>query len=157
MSAIVLDAIALSLSGLALIVPTPAGDLGYGLDLSCILDCTENMAEVDPFSVVAIGQATIRRLSTARGSLPDHADYGLDLRSYCNRGVPVEELRDLGGQVRNEICKDDRIASATVVVTMPEPGALYFAVRITPAVVGLEPFSLTFAVVSGQLTVEALG
>jgi hypothetical protein len=138
-------------------VPIPTGELGYGADLSCVLDLSEDLTEVDPFSVRAIGEATVRRLLTARGSLPDHRDYGLDVRGMCNRGVPVAELRDLGGQVRNEISKDDRIESAAVTVTSQAGGQLDFAVRITPAVIGLTPFSLTFAVVSGQLTVEAIG
>jgi hypothetical protein len=155
---IVLEPSALDLAPIKLeLGALPSGELGYGADLSCVLDLTDDLAEVDPLSPVAIGEATLRRLLTARGSLPDHRDYGLDVRGMCNRGVPYSELRDLAGQVRNEISKDDRIESATVTVTLQAGGRLDFAVRITPAVVGLVPFSLTFAVVSGQLTVEAIG
>jgi hypothetical protein len=155
---IVLEPSALDLAPIKLeLGALPSGELGYGRDLSCVLDLTDDLAEVDPLSPVAIGEATLRRLLTARGSLPDHRDYGLDVRGMCNRGVPYSELRDLAGQVRNEISKDDRIESATVTVTPQAGGQLDFAVRITPAVVGLTPFSLTFAVVSGQLTVEAIG
>lgn len=152
----VADALAIELGRLEPVVPSPLGDPGFGRDLACILDVSDDLAEVDPFSPVAIGEATLRRLTTARGSLPDHADYGIDLRSFVNRGVPVDELRDLAGQIKNEITKDDRIESATVTVALEAGNGLRFAIRIKPALVGVETFALTFAIVNGQITVEAI-
>jgi hypothetical protein len=158
MSQTVLDAITASIAELAPIVATPSGDLGYGTDLSCVSDATPDLAEVDPQSVRAIGEATIRRLTTPRGGLPDDRDYGLDVRAYVNRGVATSQLRDLQGMISNEITKDDRIDGAAVTLTMPEPKTLNVQVMIDPADPNLRPFPLTFAVgAGGQVIVEAIG
>lgn len=156
MSQIVLDAIAADLAELTRIVPVPTGPLGYGRDLSCVDDVTEALDEVDPFSPAAIGEALLRRLTTPRGGLSDDADYGLDVRSCCNRGVPASELRELAGQIRSEATKDDRVEDASVTVTLPSLNAMSIRILVTPADPLLDPFSLTFAVVSGQLLLEAL-
>ena len=155
MSKTVLDAIDADLATLERAVPAPSSDLGYGVDLSCVSDITEDLAEVDPFSRQAIAEAVISRLTTARGSLPDDPDYGIDLRSYCNRGVTAAELRNLSGSCRSEILKDDRVEDATVGVIVAGP-ALSVGVRLTPANPAVEPFSLTFVVTSGSATLEAI-
>jgi hypothetical protein len=159
MSQIVLDAIDAELRTLVRIVPARAADapLGFGRDLSCVVDVTADMAEVDPASPVGIGQAAIRRLITPRGTLADDPGYGIDVRGYCNRGVTAQELRELGGLVRLELTKDDRIADVSVAVTTPSAGALHIDARITPADPDLTPFALIFSLQSGALTVEAIG
>lgn len=156
MSKIVLDAIAADTATLTRLVPSPLEPFGYGTDLSCVEDVTEDLAEVDPFTVRAIGEALARRLTTPRGSLPDDPDYGLDVRGYCNRGVPITELQDLSGQIRGEVTKDDRVEDAAVTVTIPARNQLHISVTVTPVDPSLGPFSLTFAVVNGQLTLESL-
>jgi len=157
MSKTVLDAIDRELALLKREVQTPTEPFGYGVDLSCVSDVTPELAEVDPYSPIGIAEAVIRRLTTPRGKLFDDPDYGLDLRAFCNRGTTHDELRDLGGRCRSEITKDDRIEEALVTVTTPTRSALDVRVRITPAVPGLEPFSLTFAVTSGSAVMEAIG
>jgi hypothetical protein len=139
------EAFAAETASLERIVDPPTGNLGYGRDLSCVLDLTHDVAEVDPMSPTAIGQAVFRRLMTARGNLPDDPDYGIDVRGMLNRGIPVQKLRDLAGQIRTEITKD---------VTIPEPGALSVAINITPEVPGVSPFDLTMALTAD--TVELL-
>lgn len=135
----------------------PTGDLGYGRDLSCTTEIHPGLAEVDPMSPVGIGEAAIRRLTTPRGGLPDDADYGLDLRSFANRGVPYAELRDLQGMIRNELAKDDRIADLTVTVTLSRSTDLAVSIRIVPEHPTLAPFALVFVVgADGAVTVEAL-
>jgi hypothetical protein len=156
-NAIVDAAFAKQLAELERLVPQPAGDLGYGSDLSCIADLAENLAEVDPFSTRGIGESVVRRLTTPRGTLPDDRDYGLDLRSFCNRGATAEELREVGGRCSLELAKDDRILSATVAVVQDSSTrSLSVAVLITPADPALNPFSLTFAVTSGAAALEEL-
>lgn len=157
MSTLVLDAIGASLLELERLTTAPMGELGYGRDLSCVLDLTRDLAEVDPDSVIGIGEAALRRLVTPRGGLPDDPDYGLDVRGFLNRGVTTEDVRDLAGRIRLELGKDDRIDDCTVTATMPRPRTLSVAIRITPAIAGLAPFDLVFAVVDGALTVEAIG
>lgn len=131
-------------------VDAPTGALGYGTDLACVTDVTPDLEEVDPFSVRAIGEALIRRFTTPRGTLPDDPDYGLDLRSYCNRGVTATQLRELASQLRGEAGKDDRVDDAAITVTA-EGSSLTVAARITPADPDLEPFDLTFAVTSADV------
>jgi hypothetical protein len=157
MSQIVFDAIDREMAKLEPLVHTPSGDLGYGVDLSCVMDADENLTEVDPMSPLGIGQATLRRLITPRGSLQDAPNDGIDIRSYCNHGVPADELRDLSGILRLESTKDDRIADAAVTVTTPYANALHVDVRITPEDPALAAFSLVFAATPETLTVERLG
>jgi len=155
---IVRDSIASQVAELERLVPTPAEPLGYGRDLSCVDDITANCDEVDVFSVTAIGEATIRRLSTARGTLVDDPDFGLDLRAFCNRGVPAHELAPLEGAVRNEVTKDDRIDSASVTATYTaQSSSLLVQIRIVPVDPRLGVFGLTLAVSSADVLLEAIG
>lgn len=153
----VLEDIARMQAELVRIVPQPVAPLGYGRDLSCITDVTDNMDEVDPFTMHAISEAMCRRFSTPRGQLQDDKNYGLDLRSYCNRGTPVAELRDLAGQVQSEATKDDRVDSCTAVVTFGDPAGTQMSVKlqITPVDARLGTFSHTLAVTSGEVQLEA--
>ena len=152
-----LDAFTAAAGELERVVLPPTGDLGYGRDLSCTTELLPGLAEVDPMSPRAIAEAAVRRLITPRGALPDDANYGLDLRSFANRGVPYQELRDLSGMVRNELVKDDRIDDVTVEVTLLAPSSLRINVRFVPADPTLTPFPLVFSVgADGAITVEAL-
>ena len=157
MSQIVLDVIALETERLERVVPLPTGNLGYGTDLRCITDITPDLAEVDPRSPQAIGEALLRRLITPRGALFDDLNYGFDVRGYANKGTPQDELRDLGGLVRGECTKDDRVEDVAVSVIAPAPNALSINLRVVPADPELEPFTLTFAILNGALTMEELG
>jgi len=140
------------------LVPHPVGELAYGTDLACVSDLTVDLDEVDPFSMQAIGEAAIRRLTTARGALLDDRDYGIDVRAYCNRGTTLDELREIGGRCSLELAKDDRIDSAVVTVAQdPLAFTLAISVVITAAHPTLNPFTLTFAVTSSAAVLEAIG
>ena len=145
MNATVDAAMTAGMASLERVKDPPTGNLGYGSDLSCILDLTPDAAEVDPHSYTAIGQAVLRRLITARGTLPDDPHYGIDVRGMLNRGIPLSQLRDLQGQIRGEVMKDDRVADVVVSVTMPEQRALTVVLTITPEPTNLIPFELTLA------------
>lgn len=158
MSAIVLERIAHEIALLKPAAAPSSTSLGFGRDWSCVLDVAPDFAEVDPASTVGVGQAAIRRLITARGTLPGDRNYGMDVRAYCSRGVTVQDLRELEGLVRLELAKDERIEDATVTVTTPRPGELALDIRIQPVDPALTPFDLTFALdTSGALTVEKIG
>jgi hypothetical protein len=157
MSSIVKEAIAAELAKLTREVPAPTEPLGYGRDLSCTDDVTDDLAEVDEFSYQGIGEAVVRRLTCPRGQLPDDPDYGLDIRSYCNRGVTANELRLLEPQISLELDKDDRIASSTVAVTTSDAGrTLGLTIEIVPADPDLVVFTLTLAVTDRTVILEAL-
>jgi hypothetical protein len=154
MSAIVFDAIAAEIALLTPLVPTPVEPYGYGTDLSCVSDVTETLEEVDPESALGVAQAAARRLTTARGSLPDDPDYGLDVRGYLNRGVSSREYVDFAGQIKLELLKDDRIEDAAVTVIAPDTTSLSVQVRLTPFDPSLQPFAFTLAVTSSEVLLE---
>lgn len=139
--------------------PTPAGSrLGYGTDLRCSSDLTEQMEEIeDPFSTLALAEAIVRRLDCPRGQLVDDPDYGLDLRSMCNRGMTADALRALGGQVRAELLKDDRIDLLGVTVRPSSTGKeLRVELAVTPVDAHIGGFALTLAVTSAEVLLEEL-
>jgi hypothetical protein len=159
MSDAVKAAIAADLATLTREVDPPSGPLGYGRDLSCVLDVTPDFAEIDPMSLEAISQALIRRLITPRGALVDDPDYGLDLRGYCNRGATTAELRGLSSAVRGECRKDDRVDDVLVTLTLELVAAaqrLSVQLTVTPADPTLATFTLTFAVTSAGVLTDTL-
>lgn len=156
MSQVVLEAIDIDVAILVRDVEAPTGALGYGREVSCIEDLLPDLGEVDAVSWRGIGEATIRRLTTARGMLPEDPNYGLDVRMFLNRAVPRSDLRDVAGQIRLEVTKDDRIESASVGATTPDWRSLHLEVRIVPAS-ALGPFSLVFAVTDSAVLLEAIG
>lgn len=154
---ILLDTIAAETAQLQRLVPVPVAPFGYGVDLSCVSDLTPTMAEVDAFSPLGVAQACARRLQTQRGTLADDLAYGLDVRGMLNTGVTASELRDMQGQIRSELLKDDRIADLAASVSMPSTNALTVQIRITPADPNASSFSFTLAVTSAQVILEAIG
>jgi hypothetical protein len=138
-------------------VTTPEPPYGYGSDLSCDSDLREDMGEVDGMSLLALSQAILRRLDCPRGALPDDPNYGVSLRSYLNRGSTADELRALAGQVRAEIEKDDRVTSASVIVTPSSTGdSLSIDLAIAPVDARIGGFSLTLAVTPLEILLEEI-
>lgn len=157
MNTLFAEAIAADIATLERVVEAPTGDLGYGTDLSCVDDLTEDMAEIDPSTARGIGEAAIRRLTTPRGGLVDDPDYGLDLRGYCNHGVTSEELRTLASRASAELLKDDRIDSATVTLSTNTASTdLRVTVTITPADPNVATFALVFAVTDSAVLIETI-
>lgn len=155
MTDVVRSTMATELASLQRVTDTPRAPFGYGADISCASDIAADMAEVSGRLVLA--QALIRRLDCPRGALPDDAAYGIDLRSYCNRGVTADEVRALAGQVRNELEKDDRVDRASVVVR-PSATAQTLAIEIAITAVDpdVEAFTLTLSVSSAAVLLEEL-
>lgn len=140
------------LATLSRVVDVPEPPFTYGTDLSCTLDLDPLLAEVDPASPMAIVEATIRRFVTPRGGLLDDANYGLDVRAHCNRGITQRDLRALAGALQGEAQKDDRVAKANVSLTADtRAGTLAIDVQIIPSDPRLETFDFTFAVTSGAV------
>lgn len=158
MNSTVLAAIEADLAELERVVAPPTAPLGYGIDLSCTTDLTEDLAEVDPNSPIAIAEALIRRFITPRGALPDDPDYGRDVRGHLNRGVTANDLRSLSGDLRNEARKDDRVDDADIlVVSSANNSVLSIKATITPADIALGIFSLTFSVTDTTALIESIG
>jgi len=155
-NATVADAIATETASLTREVATPTAPFGYGSDISCARDLEEGMPEVSGQTVLA--QALVRRLDCPRGALPDDGDYGIDLRSYLNRGLTVDQVRGLAGAIRSELTKDDRVDTVAVTVTPTPTGE---SIRVSIAVVPRDatlggPFTLILAVTDGGALIEEM-
>jgi hypothetical protein len=157
-NATVSAALAEQKAGLLPLVDPPVEPFGYGVDLSCVLDVTEDLAEVDPRNPLAIAESSIRRLITPRGGCPGEQDYGFDLRGQLNKGVTTLGLRTLAGQARNEINKDDRIDDSTVEVTYDSVSGPMLRVQVTilPEDVDLGAFSFTFSISDTTAVLEVI-
>jgi phage baseplate assembly protein W len=155
MSAAILSKIAEYVSNTSRIADPPTGDLGYGSDLSCTDDLSEDWSELDGSDVRLVAEAALRRLTTARGTLLDDPDYGLDLRSFLHRGQTPADLLAMRGAVRSELLKDDRIDDGALTVELIRSGV---EIQISISVTASEaPFALTLAVTdSGALVGEIL-
>lgn len=95
-------------------VHTPGG-VGVGLDL-------------DPwFTSVAgpeaVGEACVRRLVTARGTLIDDPEYGYDIRAHLNDHAPNAVA--IEAAVVDQLLRDERVRRASARATVdPVTGAL---------------------------------
>lgn len=126
---------------------------GFGRDTSCTSSLRPGQRVT---GVRLVAEAAYRRLTTPRGMLrggEDEENYGLDLLDMIGAIASNSDAAALGGRVRNELLKDDRIETveATVILSRVGPAAL---LQITIAVVTREgPFTLAIAVdeVSVQL------
>lgn len=149
---IVSDAIAEFTAELVQLVDTPTGDLGFGSDLSCTDDLTEDAAELPGDSPLAIAQSNYRRLRTPRGTVRDDPDYGIDLCMFLHEPMTPSRQIEVGGIIRSELLKDDRNESVDVTLTPRGLRDLDISIRGTLAAGGT--FSLTMALVGGALLEE---
>lgn len=153
------DVIDAEIATLTRVVDAPTGPLGYGRDLSCVTDLIElpngELAEVDPHSTRAIGEAIARRYITERGSILDDPDQGLNLRGRLNRGATRAELLELGSLARAEALKDDRVLDAQIQLTLEDDyRTITIAGRFSPADPELDDFELVAAITDTTLSVE---
>ena len=157
MSEIVKDAIAVNLALLEQAVDFPVEPFGYGSDISCDFDVAFDAAEVDPFTTFALAQAVVRRLDTPRGSLPDDNGYGISVRQFVNKGTTTVEIESLGGQIHNEVIKDDRVEALTVIVRPSSTGTtLRVELAIQPVDAQIGGFTLTLSATSAAILIEEI-
>lgn len=157
MSQEVKEQIARDLASLVQIVDFPVPPYGFGSDISGDFDVDPNAREVKGSTTLALAQAIVRRLDCPRGGLPDDKDYGIDLRSYCNRGTTADALRSLGGQIKSELQKDDRIDTVTVRLSPTSTGSsLRVELAVRPVDPALGGFSLTLSASSAAVLLEEI-
>lgn len=141
-------------------VPPLESDLGYGRDLFCTTSVTDDLREVDPFSAEGIAQTLFRFLLSVRETTPDAPGRGLGVQGWVSAGVTFNQLRAYGSMVRGEADQDDRIESTEVDVTLEGSRvapSLRIVIRITPRVIGLQPFAMVVTVPqSGLALLEIL-
>lgn len=151
------DFIASELAELEQIVPYPVEPFGYGSDLACAADLTDDVAERRGDDPLVLVEAVIRRLTCPRGALPDDASYGIDVRELLNTGISTSDLGQLAGRIRGEIEKDDRVASAGVSVALGgAASSISISVYLTPEDPAQKSFRFTLAATSAAVLLEEL-
>lgn len=127
----------------------------FGREMSCMTSLRTGQF-VSGARLVA--EADYRRLTTPRGMLrggEQEKDYGLDLTELVGSVVTRNDAAALEGRIRNELMKDERHESVSVVVHSITRGPkTTFQVRIN-AITTEGPFELALLV--SEVTVEVLG
>lgn len=118
MNPIVEAALAKELATLERVTDAPTGALGYGRDLSCITDCTDNFAEVSGPMLVL--ESVARSWITPRGTVLDDPDFGTDCRGILNHATPIQDLRMMQSRLQTEALKDERVETAQVRLEMDQ-------------------------------------
>jgi hypothetical protein len=124
--------------------------VGLGVDLKCVDDIDPALAVVNPFTTEGLAQDCYHRITTRRGTLPDDQDYGIDIVAFLHASKTLADLRACEGQIATELQKDDRVATASAVVTFDAARkAMSISVRVLPEDPNLTTFSLIIAVTDG--------
>lgn len=112
-----------------------------GSDLSCVRDCTPDMAEVSGRACLA--QAIARRYITPRGALIDDPNYGFDLTAYVNDDLSSADIARIQSQAEQEALKDERVEDASVSIAVTVAGVMVVTVVLTDS---NGPFTLVLSV-----------
>ncbi len=120
-----------------------------GSDLSCVIDCTPDMAEVSGRTCLA--QAVARRYVTPRGGLIDDANYGFDLRQYINDDMSLADIARVQAGAEAEALKDERVEACKVTIAVSAEGLMVVSVVLTDSV---GPFTLVLSI--SEVTVQIL-
>lgn len=120
-------------------MPTPTD---YGIDVSCLPDLDDTFAPLAGIAVIA--QAIARSL--------EDAQYGVDLRQWLNESLEAANVFHLQQTIEAQCLKDERVQSATAVVSQLSLYQLQIAINVEPMQSG--PFRLVVNVTA--LTVELL-
>lgn len=153
MSNLVLETASVEIANLTKKRDAPVEPFGYGVDISAVEDVDSLVREVSGSRLLA--EYSVRMITTPRGSIPGSPLRGIDVRKFLNSPSDISTLET---DIRNELAKDDRLA--TVSVSVSEDRLLSnrtLVIRIVAEASDPESsFDLTFAVTSGSVVIEAL-
>jgi phage baseplate assembly protein W len=121
-----------------------------GSDLSCISGLDPTFAVVSGTRIVA--EASLRRLTTPRGSLFYARDYGTDIREALLAKLDAAGLAALQKRIEAELEKDDRVLSVRCALAF-DARAERLKIRVAGATEA-GPFAFTLA--ASALSVELL-
>jgi phage baseplate assembly protein W len=122
----------------------------FGTDVLCFPGLDETFSLASGGRVVA--EALARRLSTPRGSLPFHPDYGLDVRAWLNDAISQDLLYRLKASAERECEQDERVEAVEVAVTYVQ-ATQALRLRVT-ATTAQGPFRFTLSV--SQVSIDLL-
>ena len=128
-------------------------DADFGSDIPVFDDLDETLTLQSGRRVLI--DALGRRLLTDKGSLPFHEDYGIDVRNFLNTSITTDSLFTIKDIVERELEDDERVLSASTVVTYDTPTeALSFDVTIQteegPFAFTLVVTALTTQLIAGE-------
>lgn len=158
MNPIIMEALARELASAPREVdpPDPTA-LGYGTDLSCTTDLAFDFSEVDAQSRQGISETIVRGYITVRGTLPDDASWGYDVRAQLHVGMTVAALNDLAHAMKAQCMKDDRIEDVRLSLSFIEATSTLKAHHlITAADPTLGVFELVLSVTSADVLIETI-
>jgi hypothetical protein len=155
------DFVAAENAALTSIVPAPVAPLGYGVDLACVADISQSLAETAQSSTDGVRESLLRRLQTPRGFLGgigDDENYGWDVVGLLNAGTTEIALRNAEAGIRSEILADDRVETAVVAVSFEQStNTLSVSAKCTARSADVGQFSLVFSVNTAGLLVQEVG
>jgi hypothetical protein len=144
------------IAGVAREIAVPAGDLGFGADLSCVDDISPDAAVVPPDSPRAVAEAIYRRFTTPRGTLVDDEDYGFDVATMLGKATTAATIQAAQSELRAQALQDDRVDTVSVAITAARlTGAVGLRIEVSGATAA-GPFSLTLAVSDGGVLLEEM-
>lgn len=152
---VVRDVLAAELALLTPLARTPE-PRGYGIDLVCIDDLTDDMQETDPDSIAALAQDLYHRAIEDRGSNPDDPDAGEGIFRWLSQGMTQRDLTARAGSLAGEWRKDDRVADVQITVAAPDSKTLAITGLVTPQDPAFGPFKLIIAVTDGAAHLQIL-
>ena len=100
----------------------------FGSDLSCVDDCTVDMAEVS--GLVQYKQSVLRKLSTPPGSNIDDPDT-IDVKSFLSKALTTVELSAIPGQIKSVLESDEQTQSASAALSNVRFGAFTLKIETT--------------------------
>lgn len=149
MGSVLLDALSVLEAELIPATGASTADLGYGSDLYCDGDATDDFRELPGTDSTLVVQAILRRITTPRGTLLDDSGYGDDVSRMLHQGMTMADKKSAADMLSAEVLDDDRVASCSVELTDIPQG---LNVRIRGELAdGKGPYSLT-VVASGEST-----
>jgi hypothetical protein len=133
----------------------PSTTLYLGSDLCCTDDLLESMGEREESDPLLVAEAVVRRITTARGTLLDDLDYGVDIADELSRATTRQDRASLEGRIRGELAKDDRIDELFVTLTDNTEIDRTFELSIF-GTTAEGPFRLVMAIKAGALMVQEM-
>lgn len=149
MGSVLLDALSVLEAEITPSTGSSSADLGYGSDLYCDGDATDDFRELRGSDPLLVVQAILRRVTTPRGTLLDDSGYGEDVGRMLHLGMTPADRKAASDMLSAEVLEDDRVRSCTVDLT-DIPQGLNVRVRGELAD-GKGPYSLTM-VASSEAT-----
>lgn len=148
------EAFSLEVAATERLADAPAST-SLGSDLACATDLDEQMTERGEDDPLLLAEATIRHITTPRGSLLEDPNYGIDITETLSVATTRQDRAALEGTIRGEV-RDDRIETLSVSIEDRTEVDRTMEISIDGEAVTGEPFRLVLAVTDGAVLVQEM-